>query len=183
MRSRSIAIGLVPFLFTVACTRTNAVAGSDTTAAATSASAASTTTDRAAARKYIEDADAKWAAAENSGDAKTIAAMFADSGVGLYAGRPTLHGRDAIAKSSSDEFAKTKVSNTVFHTDDVLVSGDLAVETGTYSEMRTPKRGGKATAARGRYLTVWQKQSDGTWKVVRDVDTSAEPASKAATTS
>lgn len=182
MRARFFAASLVPFLFTAACSKTNAVAGNDSTAAQTTAATApaASTTDPAAVRKSIEDANAKWAAAENSGDAKTIAGLFADSAVTLYAGEPTRHGHDAIAKSATDEFAKTKVSNTVFRTDDVMVSGDLAVETGTYTETRAPKSGGKATVARGRYLTVWQKQSDGTWKVVRDVDTSAEPASKPA---
>jgi len=35
----------------------------------------------------------------------------------------------------------------------------------------TPK-GGKLTHDKGKYLTVWKKQADGSWKIYRDINNS-----------
>jgi uncharacterized protein (TIGR02246 family) len=175
MRTYLAAASLVPLLVTAACAKGTAAATHDSTttsqAQATSASAApATANDAAAARKYIENADAKWAAAESRGDVNAIAANYADNVVTMYAGLPTARGRNAVRKGLDDEFAKTTYSNVNFHTDDVYTRGDLAIELGTAVSTHTPKHGGRATTHHERYMTVWEKQPDGTWKVVRDAD-------------
>jgi ketosteroid isomerase-like protein len=58
-----------------------------------------------------------------------------------------------------------------FHVEDVLVGGDLAVETGTYEWTVQPKKG-KAMLDKGNYVTVWRRQPDGSWKIVRDISNS-----------
>ena len=60
-------------------------------------------------------------------------------------------------------------SDITMRTDDVVVSGDIAVENGTYKWTITPK-GAKAMPDSGKYLTVWQKQADGGWKIIRDIN-------------
>lgn len=37
--------------------------------------------------------------------------------------------------------------------------------------------GGKATLDKGKFLTVWKKQADGSWKIIRDMYNSDLPAS------
>mgnify|MGYP003342292487 CR=1 FL=1 len=49
----------------------------------------------------------------------------------------------------------------------VTVVGDYAFEDGTYSWTMKPKKGKEATEV-GKYLTVWHKQADGSWKIARD---------------
>jgi ketosteroid isomerase-like protein len=63
-----------------------------------------------------------------------------------------------------------------FAADKVVVarSGDIAYETGTYS-MTLSDTKKKAATEKGHYVVVWQKQSDGSWKVVRDVPVSDPP--------
>jgi ketosteroid isomerase-like protein len=53
---------------------------------------------------------------------------------------------------------------------DVSRSGDLGYTTGPW-EMRERGAKGRATAW-GNYVTLWRKQTDGTWKVALDVGTS-----------
>jgi ketosteroid isomerase-like protein len=55
-----------------------------------------------------------------------------------------------------------------------MISGDLAVETGTYAMTIIPKNG-NAVADKGKYIHVWKKSVDGSWKVVRYVPTSDIP--------
>ena len=52
---------------------------------------------------------------------------------------------------------------------EVARSEDLAWEHGTYEFATTDKKG-KTTTDKGKYLTVWKKQADGSWKVVADMD-------------
>ena len=55
---------------------------------------------------------------------------------------------------------------------DVLVGGDVGYTVGTW-ERRTPDADGKLAITHGDYLTVWEKQTDGAWKVVFDTGSSA----------
>lgn len=185
MRARLAATSVLPLLVMAvmaACTKTTASAANDSTntAPATSTATAAAPTDTTAVRKSIEDVDAKWAAAEARGDANAVSANYADNVITMYSGRPTSQGRDAAAKSVADDFAKNKYSNVNFHTDNMLVSGDIAVENGTATSTRTPTAGKPVTHTE-RYMTVWQKQPDGSWKVARDADVAdVNPATKPA---
>lgn len=67
--------------------------------------------------------------------------------------------------------AQVDMKDMSFRTDDVIVSGDLAVETGAYKWMIGPK-GGKLAADSGKYLTIWRRQGDGSWKIIRDINNS-----------
>jgi ketosteroid isomerase-like protein len=58
-----------------------------------------------------------------------------------------------------------------------LPKGDLAVETGAYEMTLVPKKGPEVTDT-GKYLTVWRKQPDGSWKVIRDAGNTNGPPSK-----
>ena len=46
-------------------------------------------------------------------------------------------------------------------------SGDLGFSSGTYEMTFTDN--GKPVHDKGKYVTVWKKQTDGSWKVVRDI--------------
>ena len=61
-----------------------------------------------------------------------------------------------------------------FKADYVSVSGDLGVTAGPYQ--LTMMDNGKRVDDKGKYVTVWKKQADGSWKVVRDIFNSDLPA-------
>ena len=54
------------------------------------------------------------------------------------------------------------------------MQGKSAIETGTFEWTLTPKSGAAMTD-KGKYLTVWKKQADGTWKIIRDINNSDLP--------
>lgn len=57
---------------------------------------------------------------------------------------------------------------------DIAASGDLGYSYGTYTA--TEKVSGEVS--RGTYVTVWKKQSDGSWKFVLDTGTEGLPDSQ-----
>lgn len=61
-----------------------------------------------------------------------------------------------------------------FKADYAAVSGDLGVTSGPYQ--LTMMDNGKKVDDKGKYVTVWKKQADGSWKVVRDIFNSDMPA-------
>ena len=50
---------------------------------------------------------------------------------------------------------------------ELFKSGDLGYTVGRYTAKRKDKDG-KFTETHGTYITVWEKQEDGTWKIVCD---------------
>lgn len=67
-------------------------------------------------------------------------------------------------------FSALTITNMKLVVRDVVASGDLASETGHYEWTLTPKTGGgKAIADSGKYVVVWKKKSDGSYKLFRDI--------------
>ena len=52
--------------------------------------------------------------------------------------------------------------------------GDMAYDRGTYSMAVTPA-GAAPIEDHGKYLTIWRKQADGSWKVARAIFNSDLP--------
>jgi len=50
------------------------------------------------------------------------------------------------------------------------MQGSLAFDWGWHRLTLTPKKGGKSTTTRTRYLEIWQKGADGGWKIVTFMD-------------
>lgn len=57
---------------------------------------------------------------------------------------------------------------------DLAASGDLGYTVGYASWPGTDEKGHKVTRG-SKYLTVWKKQADGSWKVAADLGNSAPP--------
>ncbi len=72
---------------------------------------------------------------------------------------------------------EVKVSDMKAGTASVDVAGAYAIETDSYEMTFTPK-GGKPMHDKGNYLLVWKKQTDGSWKIYRDINTSDGPPPK-----
>lgn len=106
--------------------------------------------------------DREWS--QTTKEPEKFVAYFADGGSIYATGMPIITGGEAIRKSFS-EMSKTPgfaLSWTPSKAD-VSASGDMGSTAGAY-EMTM----GGATE-KGKYVTVWKKQSDGAWKVTDDI--------------
>jgi ketosteroid isomerase-like protein len=60
-------------------------------------------------------------------------------------------------------------SDLTFTSKRVEVSGDLAVDSGTYTESLVARATGKPMHSSGSYLTEYRREKDGNWKIVEQV--------------
>lgn len=122
----------------------------------------------AEAKRAIDKGNAQWTEAWRKGDASMIASIFADDGVMLgsggriFKGRNQILERQKVAMKSVDPGTKVTVT-----TIDLWLDGDTVYETGKYKyEYKT---NGKPGTDEGRYVTIWKRQRDGSWKLFMDM--------------
>lgn len=163
---------IVALLALAACT-TKEARRPDTAAPATATLAGSPAPDVAAVRQAIETANARFDSAAVKGDTAALAGFYADDAVLMMSNEPAARGHAPIAKS----FAAMgmKMSEFKLTTQDVIVSGDYAIETGSYALAGTPPKAAKPVHDVGKYLVVWKKQADGSYKILRDIANSDQP--------
>ena len=103
---------------------------------------------------------------------------YSDDGVVLPPNAPAVSGHAAI-----EAFFKAFPPVTAFELRDqeVVGAGDFAYKSGRYVMMMAIP-GGPAVADSGKYLEVLRKQSDGSWKTVRDMFSSDLPVAAPDTT-
>jgi uncharacterized protein (TIGR02246 family) len=125
---------------------------------------------RAADADAIRAADAEWNNAMRAKDVEKSVSFYADDAVLLANKVPSLQGHDNIRKEFQKMLSETGVSIVFTNTGvEVSRSGDLAWDHGTYQFTEIDKKG-HSMKGTGKYLTVWKKQSDGSWKAVADMD-------------
>lgn len=119
-------------------------------------------------RRAIDIGNKQWSEGWAKGDAAMVAAIFADDGVQLMSSGKIIKGRQQImerqkaAMQSADPGVKVTVTTT-----NVWLDGETAYETGTYKYEYTEK--GKPGTDEGRYVTIWKRQKDGSWKLSMDM--------------
>jgi uncharacterized protein (TIGR02246 family) len=141
---------------------------------AASANISPSASDQTEARRQIEAAAMEIWRAVARGDSAAILADYADDALILGSGAPMLQGKPAIAAFLQGLFGGNTLRDVKGNVTDIMIGGDLAVETGTYAMTIIPKNG-NAVADKGKYIHVWKKSVDGSWKVVRYVPTSDIP--------
>ena len=173
MRVREVLL-LVPFL--AACARSEDAA--TTSDSASGVAAATSATDAGAVRQAIDAANTKFVEAMKRGDTVTIADNYTDDAVVMPQGTESWRGREAIRKGFGGMLSQATLKEFSMKTEDIAIGGDLAVETGSYEETAQPKAGGKEVKDKGKYVVLWKRQPDGSWKIVRDIFNSDNPLPK-----
>jgi uncharacterized protein (TIGR02246 family) len=116
----------------------------------------------------VHKANADWATAVKTGDAAAIAAPYADDAVFVLVDGTCLKGRAEIEKMYRDGFERGGVATSAgIDSKKLVVDGDVAYESG-YGEIGRTKSG-KTVTSGGRYLTVWQRASEGAWTIIRNI--------------
>ncbi|MFZ0796298.1 MAG: DUF4440 domain-containing protein [Terriglobales bacterium] len=123
----------------------------------------------------VRAADAAWLRVYQTKDIAKSVAFFDEQGSMLVPNKPILSGKDAIAKFIASGFALQDYKIT-WHPNKAGIarSGDLGYTSGTY-EMSFKDASGKTISDKGKYLMVWKKQADATWKVLFDTSNSDLP--------
>jgi uncharacterized protein (TIGR02246 family) len=135
---------------------------------------------RAADEKAIRDGEAQWAKEMAAKDAEKNVAHYADDASLLMPNMAIHTGKDAIRGMFKDMFADKNFAGD-FGPIKVEVSkgGDLAYSQGTYTITTTDPKTKRPATEKGKYLTIYRKQADGSWRAIEDMlnaDALAAPA-------
>ncbi len=132
---------------------------------------------RAIDEKAITDGEAAWVADWKSKDLEKIVSHYADDAIFMTAGMPAMKGKDAT-RAGMKAFLDDKDFALSFTPTRVEASkgGDLAYSHGTYTATLTNAKTKKPFTEIGKYVAVYRRQADGSWKAILDIDNADAPA-------
>lgn len=131
---------------------------------------------RVADETTLRNLDDAWSKAAGAKDIDKTVSYYSDDALVMPSNSPVLQGKAAARAMWQGMFSMpgfgggwkaTKV--------DVARSGDLGYTSGTY-EINETDASGKPKTDKGKYLAVWKKQADGSWKCVADMFNTDLPA-------
>jgi len=115
---------------------------------------------------FLFELERKFAAAVAEGGGKAFASFFDKDGITLANKQAPLIGQTAIAAHATWSPTAYQLTWTP-EGGEMSPTGDMGYTWGHY-EGRSGSNTANAAVQRGRYMTVWKKEPDGTWKVVLD---------------
>ncbi len=120
-------------------------------------------TDIAAINELVN----QYGGAVSAGDLDLYISLWVDNGIQMAPNAPAVIGKEQIRAKNEFMFAdfilKMDVTNK-----EIKVDGDLAFARGTYTVSLTPKEGGETINFDGKYLSILERQADGSWKFAID---------------
>jgi uncharacterized protein (TIGR02246 family) len=129
---------------------------------------------RKADEAAIRAASSAWSKAFQAKDLDKAASYYADDAALFVNNGALVRTKDAIKMAWKPMLAAPGpgLSFTTSYVE-VARSGDLAYEYGTYN-LQTEVKKGKITDEKGKYVVVWKKQTDGSWKAAADISNIGE---------
>jgi uncharacterized protein (TIGR02246 family) len=120
----------------------------------------------------------QYAAHANAGDLEQWMSLWADDGVRMPPDSPARIGKEQIREEIEPAFEQMILDLTITNIWNVEVYGDLGIIRCNYTLDATPKAGGETIHVMrdGKALSVWKRQSDGSWKIIRDCFNSNVPS-------
>lgn len=126
--------------------------------------------DVAAVKDAIAADEAKWNEEFHAKNADALLAHYTPDVTIVFPGAAAQSGMENARKAIGDA-VKDPNFDVSFSSDKVDVSGDLAYSRGRYTAKMTDPATKQASNASGTFITVYKRQSDGSWKVSEDITT------------
>ncbi|HEX4020867.1 MAG TPA: nuclear transport factor 2 family protein [Acidobacteriaceae bacterium] len=123
---------------------------------------------------FLFGLEKKFAAAVAEGGGPTFASFFDKDGMTLGNHAAPVIGQTAIAAQATWSPKNYQLTWTP-EGGQMSPAGDMGFTWGHYED-RANDAAGNTTVTQGRYITVWKKEPDGTWKVVLDSSNDDVPA-------
>ena len=115
----------------------------------------------------VKTAEVQWAKAAAAHDIANVVSFYADDAVVMPANQQMLTNKLDVQKTWSELLdPKNNVTWKPMWVE-AAKSGEMVYDVGSYEITTKPAKGKNATpivSDRGKYLAVWKKQADGTWK-------------------
>ena len=130
--------------------------------------------DLAQVRKAIEEQEHKFVEAALQGDATAAAALFTEDTFLLPPNSEMIQGKQATEAFWQAAWAQMKITEFDITTEDLYGSGDVVYDVGSYT-LKLQLEGQGNFEEKGKYVLIWKKMADGTWKRHVDIWNSSMP--------
>ena len=134
--------------------------------------------DTAAAVQAVKDADAAALKAAQMLDAGGTVSYYSDDATVMPPNQPAITDRASARKAWAAMLVPGAKISWAANKVESAASGDIVYDQGTYS-VTVPGSDGKWVNDTGKYLGVWKKQADGSWKEEEDMWNSDLPVAAA----
>ena len=126
-----------------------------------------------AKKQAFKNSDSAYAKAFNAGDAAKVAAIYRKDAIFMMPETPAYKGTKGV-EALNQGMIDAGWRNIKFKSIKSGSDGDLAFNVGNVS-MDQPSGSG-TTRVKGKYLDVYQRQRDGSWKIIANMYNSDKPA-------
>ena len=118
----------------------------------------------------IEEVLNQYVVACNTGDFDLWISLWADDGVQMPPEDNSVIGKEQIREANEPGFDQMNLDIAITSIENIKVYGDLGVSHCNYTLAVTPKAGGETVIVMpdGKSLAVYERQSDGSWKILYD---------------
>lgn len=130
--------------------------------------------DLAQVRKASEEQGKKFIEAALQGDAAAAVAGCTEDTFLLPPNSELLQGKQATEAFWQARWAQVKITEFDITTEDLYGSGDVVYEVGKYT-LKFQLEGLESLEEKGKYVLIWKKMADGTWKRHVDIWNSDAP--------
>jgi uncharacterized protein (TIGR02246 family) len=120
-------------------------------------------------RRAIDESHRTYAAAMKARDAAALARHFTEDGMLLPPSGDIRKGRGSIEQWFGTWLPTTIIHEFNVNTDDAALAGDTAYEVGRFRMTRVAQGATERSSDVGKYLMVWKRGADGTWRIARDM--------------
>ena len=110
----------------------------------------------------------------NDANIDALSRMVTGDLVAMPPNEPTISGLEANQAWWQQMFDAGSL-HVSFFPEELQVTGDWAFDRFTWTIDITPTGGGETVREEGKSLWIWQRQSDGTWKLAREIWNSDNP--------
>jgi len=131
--------------------------------------------DVEAFRAAVQDIFDTYSAANISGDTDLYISLWDEDGIKMGPNKPAVFGKSAIGELKRKAAQKWDYESQNIKVEEVQVAGDWGFARGTYTASLKPKAGGETSFVEGKFLTIFKRQPDGSWKIFRDCYNSNVP--------
>jgi len=123
-------------------------------------------TDIAAIREVLN----QYAVGVSTGDFDHWVSLWADDGRQMPPDAPACVGKEQIRDEMKPVFDEMSMELAILSIEDAKIYGDFGLTRCKYTLKMTPKAGGETINAmpEGKALTLYERQSDGSWKIAFD---------------
>ena len=113
-------------------------------------------------------------AAENESSVERMRVHMAEDVVMMAPNMPAVTGAANAGQAMRQFFAAFDVQ-IQYTSSEIVVAGDWAFDRGVYRQTLTPRQGGTPLQETGKYLWVYRRTPEGSWKQARVIWNSSDP--------